>query len=161
VPIDSPGLDRSPRGGVYVLLVALGRGRRLRVGRLGERTFPRGWYLYVGSAQRGLKARLRRHTGRRKRRRWHIDYLTTVGEVAGAWVAGAGKPTECALARCLGEAAEVVSGFGSSDCRCPGHLFHTAARGSAEALVALSWSTVRDSLRGRGGCLFWWPAEIL
>lgn len=49
------------------------------VGSLGECLFRPGLYVYVGSARGagGLRSRIRRHLQRRKRKRWHIDYLTT------------------------------------------------------------------------------------
>ncbi len=47
--------------GTYVLVMRLGRLRRVRVGRLGVQEFPAGLYLYVGSAfgPGGLRARIR------------------------------------------------------------------------------------------------------
>ncbi len=109
-----------PRGGVYVLVVRVAAARRLRVGRLGRRSFAPGWYCYVGSAQRGLGARLQRHARRRKARHWHIDWLTVVGEVVAAWVMEAERSAECRMAAALAHRGEVVSGFGDSDCRCGG-----------------------------------------
>jgi len=148
-----------PQGGLYVLLVRLERGRRLRVGRLGVGSFAPGWYCYVGSAQRGLLARLRRHARRRKARHWHIDSLTTVGRVVGAWVVEAGKTAECGLAASLAGGGEVVVGFGASDCRCPGHLVRFGTKGEADAAVRTFWSGARAGhKRGRNGPL-WWRGE--
>ena len=97
------------------------------VGRVGEVCLARGTYLYVGSAQRNLAARVGRHFAREKRIRWHIDHLTTHADVtvtrAAIWPLG--KEWECQLAEALvaAELAErVVPGFGASDCRCGGHL---------------------------------------
>ena len=150
---------RLPSGGLYVLLVSLERGCRLRVGRLGRRYFAPGWYCYVGSAQRGLLARLRRHARRRKARHWHIDNLTTVGRVLGAWVVETGKDAECGLAAALARQGDVVVGFGASDCRCRGHLVRFGTKRESDAAVrTCSSGATGDRRPGRNGPL-WWPAE--
>jgi len=147
------------RGGVYVLLVQLPGRRRLRVGRLGRRWFRPGWYCYVGSAQRSLEARLQRHARREKTQRWHIDGLTGMGEVMGAWFLEAPKPVECLWAGELARRGQVVSGFGASDCGCGGHLVRFASRREAVEAVAAGWSGLpggSDPVAGKPG---WWPAK--
>ena len=112
-------------GGIYIAVFHLHRARSIRVGRLGRFDFPVGFYFYVGSAQRGLDARLARHARRRKVLRWHVDYLSSRATMLGAWVLQAGKSWECGVAGVLGEHYEQIApGFGASDCRCGGHLFH-------------------------------------
>jgi hypothetical protein len=49
---------------------------RLRVGALGRFWFRPGVYLYVGSAQRNLRARTERHGRKNKPLRWDIDHLS-------------------------------------------------------------------------------------
>jgi len=113
--------------GVYIAVFRLERGRRIRVGALGEFDFPAGLYFYVGSAQRNLPARLARHERRRKPLRWHIDYLSTKSRMLGAVVIPAKREMECRLAACLERRlARVCDGFGASDCRCAGHLFYAS-----------------------------------
>jgi Uri superfamily endonuclease len=97
----------------------------VRVGALGEQRIVAGRYGYVGSARRGLSARLRRHFRRDKPQRWHLDYLRPVAEPLGAltwpWRAG----LECRLAAAVTQAGLgrlVLPRFGASDCSCPGHL---------------------------------------
>ena len=68
--------------GFYQLVVRLGRRRTIVVGRLGRFEFPAGYYVYTGSAKRGLESRIARHLRRRKRMRWHIDYLLQYADVA-------------------------------------------------------------------------------
>ncbi|MFN4217844.1 MAG: GIY-YIG nuclease family protein [Candidatus Bipolaricaulia bacterium] len=100
-----------------------------RVGRLGPQSFD-GIYLYVGSAlgPGGFK-RIKRHRavaeGRNQTRRWHIDYLLSLGQLRGALLfKTSDKTMECALAKQLACFAEpVIAGFGASDCRCQTHLF--------------------------------------
>src|SRR5512143_3835048 len=116
--------------GIYVLALWLEAPRVISVGRLGEWTFPAGWYLYVGSAQGpgGMPARLVRHRRRLasgKKARWHVDYLREQAVWGGAWGLAAAERLECTWAgvlRRLPGAEVVVRGFGASDCRCPGHL---------------------------------------
>ena len=130
-----------PASGLYVLLLRLKAARRLKVGRLGPLDFRPGWYAYVGSAQRNLLARLRRHARRRKAVHWHIDRLTREAAVVGAWLFPAPKSAECRLAAALAAAGERVpaggrvAGFGASDCRCGGHLVRFARRSEVEEAV--------------------------
>ncbi|MCP5054650.1 MAG: DUF123 domain-containing protein, partial [bacterium] len=46
------------------------------IGALGERTFKKGYYVYVGSAMRGLEKRIKRHMQKKKPLRWHLDYIS-------------------------------------------------------------------------------------
>jgi Uri superfamily endonuclease len=96
----------------------------LAVGALGHCRFPPGWYAYTGSARRGLRARLRRHShpAAQKRLRWHADYLLACPQVTVHYLALFAEP-ECAVNQALtGELP--CPGFGASDCRagCGGHL---------------------------------------
>ena len=125
--------------GTYVLLVAMPRTCRIRVGGLAEMEFPMGFYAYVGSAMAGLQARLSRHLRRSKRVRWHVDYLLREGIVRGVIYASTQERLECELARRLEEVFRSFPGFGSSDCRCPSHLFFSeevrALRQEAEGIL--------------------------
>ena len=111
--------------GLYIAVFHLAAERRIGVGRLGTFDFAAGVYLYVGSAQRNLRARLARHGRRRKPLRWHVDYLSTKATMLGAILIDGDRDRECRLAADLadlyGRAAER---FGASDCRCAGHLFY-------------------------------------
>lgn len=109
----------------YLLIVQNQQAISVRVGARGEIFFPPAYYLYVGSAQKGLAARIARHYRRVKKRRWHIDYLLSRPEFAilEVWVSRA--QAECELAQAV-RAWPGVSlcqpGLGASDCRCPAHL---------------------------------------
>ncbi len=112
--------------GVYIAVFHLPKLRRIRVGRLGQIRFQPGYYLYVGSAQKNLSARLERHDKKRKPTRWHIDYLSNKAEMLGAIEIPGPRQRECELAAELSEMFELVTpGFGASDCRCDGHLFYS------------------------------------
>jgi len=119
-------MNRADRG-AYILLLRLGRTRRLRIGALGILTFKPGWYVYVGSALNSLSARVARHLRLRKQKRWHIDYLRPAAERVSAFLLPSRRDRECALARKLRRiASDQVERFGSSDCACPSHLFFFA-----------------------------------
>lgn len=115
--------------GTYVVILRLEEARWVRVGQSGEFYIPSGWLAYVGSARGpgGLSARLARHLRHPKPLRWHIDFLRPVAQPVAVWWAAGTDRREClwaaALARMPG-ASRPVPGFGSSDCRCPAHLFH-------------------------------------
>jgi Uri superfamily endonuclease len=110
--------------GTYCLILRLDQRRRLAIGRRPQQDFPAGFYGYVGSALNNLDKRLARHRSTDKRLHWHIDYFLKAAKVVGAQTIISGQRLECALSRQLAQVGEVIPGFGSSDCRCQGHLFH-------------------------------------
>jgi Uri superfamily endonuclease len=117
------------RKGIYLLLLHLEQSRFLRVGCLGRRRFPAGWYTYVGSAfgPGGLAARVGRHGVRLKACHWHIDYLRRHVSLHEIWISHSWRVLEHHWAEVLCSdplAVMVMPGFGSSDCSCPSHLFH-------------------------------------
>lgn len=113
------------QSGLYIAVFRLAQEPRIRVGSLGEFLFRAGIYLYVGSAQKGLDARIERHGRKDKPLRWHIDYLSVQADMLGAVLIPGKRDGECELAAELSNLFEsVVPHFGSSDCRCPGHLFY-------------------------------------
>ncbi len=114
--------------GAYCLLMFLEVDSSLCVGALGRFRFPKGVYAYVGSAQGGIEQRVRRHLGETKRKTWHIDYFLPAARVVTVvTVPTDSKRSECAIVKSLlgsPAARVVVTGFGSSDCRCESHLIH-------------------------------------
>jgi len=113
--------------GSYLLLLRLDKGKRVQVGGLGTFAFPRGWYVYVGSAMRNLSARIARHARRRKKLHWHIDYLRNEAAEVIPLPIRSSLRQECDVARVLADVLQSgPAGFGSSDCNCPTHLFHNA-----------------------------------
>jgi Uri superfamily endonuclease len=113
--------------GTYVLILKLKEKQRLMIGRLGEYEFPEGTYAYVGSAQGpgGLASRLKRHLNlnRTKPPHWHIDHLNYWAEIEQIWWLVGSPSRECGWAQILSSiGTRLIPNFGSSDCRCPGHL---------------------------------------
>jgi Uri superfamily endonuclease len=111
--------------GAYCLIIDLPRESELRVGRLGSFRFPKGTYVYTGSGMAGIEARVSRHLKRKKKLRWHIDYLLTAARVKSVIRVQASTRVECeinGLAFQVPGSSAVVPGFGSSDCSCTSHL---------------------------------------
>jgi sugar fermentation stimulation protein A len=126
VPVDlSHGALAEENRGSYLVLPAISRNFQTEVGGLGPRKFPPGWYVYAGSAQRGLARRVGRHLRRvRKARHWHLDYLTPAAASIKALPIASYRNLECALAAALREIGGIpVDRFGSSDCGCHSHLY--------------------------------------
>jgi Uri superfamily endonuclease len=95
------------------------------VGRLGTHHFPPGYYIYAGSALRGLNSRLKHHLKTEKPLHWHIDYLLLQINVIQIWYSLSKERLECTWNEILAQlpgAAPHIPGFGSSDCRCRTHL---------------------------------------
>jgi Uri superfamily endonuclease len=109
----------------------LKRQRHVRIGRLGTFRFSTGAYVYVGSAwgPGGLTTRLGRHLRPEKNCHWHIDYLRRYAAIIGIWVGRCRPHDEHLWADTIGSMDSAVipaRNFGSSDCRCPSHLFRLA-----------------------------------
>ncbi|WP_457569695.1 DUF123 domain-containing protein [Desulfurobacterium sp.] len=85
-----------------------------------------GIYSYVGSAfgAGGLKSRLKRHLKRRKKKHWHLDYVSTSSFFKPLVVyCFPEKRIECYIAGRFEKVFGNVPGFGCSDCSCKSHLF--------------------------------------
>jgi sugar fermentation stimulation protein A len=117
--------------GVYCLVIELSKETKISIGALGLHVLPAGTYVYVGSAQAGIERRVERHASKKKRMRWHIDYLLRHAQIMSAFaLSGTPKEGECELAKRLIQkegALVVVKGFGSSDCACDSHLIYFAS----------------------------------
>ena len=113
--------------GTYALVIYLPRAKTIRVGALGAFKFPRGYYIYIGSALNGLSARIARHRRNEKKRFWHIDYLLEHARVIDVWTRESAARLECQWARAalaLPNARVVAPRFGASDCNCAAHLVY-------------------------------------
>lgn len=112
--------------GIYIAVFYLPKKELTHIGKLGLFAFRRGFYVYVGSAQRNLSLRLKKHSKKNKPLWWHIDYISIKAEMLGAIVVPGSDKRECKLAEELSGIFELaVPRFGASDCRCSGHLFYT------------------------------------
>ena len=132
--------------GAYVLYVDIKQLLNLRVGSMGIVDFPVGRYAYVGSARRGIAARVARHRRLAEQKtgklHWHIDYLLVNPYVRLAGEAVLENGIECSIARQIFRMKGVtvpVPGFGSSDCQsgCKAHLYLLPEAGRALDLAQL------------------------
>lgn len=106
----------------YQLLIHKEDEGPVQIGRLGRFDFPRGYYVYTGSARKNLSHRVLRHVSRNKKLRWHIDYLLMAPRVQVVDVAIL-SGSECTLNQGI-QGSIPAPGFGASDCRagCGSHL---------------------------------------
>jgi Uri superfamily endonuclease len=116
--------------GAYILLMELEKTQKIKPGRLAEADFKKGMYLYVGRARKGLQARIRRHVREEKKLFWHIDYLLRTAKLREIWTRK-NFFDECRIASklrdLLSPPSPIHKGFGSTDCRCPGHLLYVSS----------------------------------
>lgn len=122
--------------GVYTLIIFLSKETCLRIGKLGARRFPKGYYAYTGSAlgtgASSLSRRVSRHLRKEKPKLWHIDYLLAHENaiVTAVMVAKTNKKLECKMNHFIKRESKTkvpVVGFGSTDCRenCESHLLYS------------------------------------
>lgn len=139
--------------GTYALVMHLPRTETIRIGALGECKFPRGYYMYIGSAMNGLAARIARHLvdnrlasramkvgdhaavsrrrERKKKMHWHIDYFLQHARVTEVMTHAGADRFECLWAQAalaLPKAKILVPRFGASDCKCATHLIYFGNR---------------------------------
>jgi Uri superfamily endonuclease len=147
-----PGLS-SPRNnkGTYILIIEMPKTRRIKAGKLPKSTFPKGTYLYIGRSRSSLQARLKRHLSHQKKIHWHIDFLLKRAHIMEIWIRE-NFFDECGTARRIRELFPSVlpaqNGFGSSDCRCPGHLLYSP--GSIKELESLRQSIMFEKVKSHG-----------
>jgi Uri superfamily endonuclease len=118
--------DSVQKGGLYNLIIKLSKKKQIEIGRLGTFVFPKGFYVYTGSAQNDLEKRINRHLSSNKKFHWHIDYLLSHAKVIKV-VRYIGRKDECKLNNVTGQitgAVQIVKKFGSSDCNCVTHLYY-------------------------------------
>ncbi len=114
--------------GSYILVLKLKKKSKIKIGKLGLIDFQKGYYCYVGSAlgkNINLENRLERHFRRNKKKKWHIDYLLSnpLVSIDGAIVIQSKKKIECFISQYIEKNADkTIKNFGSSDCKCKGHL---------------------------------------
>lgn len=133
--------------GTYCLVAFLPRRSKISVGALGAHFFPRGVYVYVGSAMKGIEDRVRRHKSSAKKMKWHIDYFLEKADILSTVaIPCETKQVECEVVRTLlrsEDARALLRGFGSSDCACESHLLYF---GDLDAEWVLETISLRLSL---------------
>ena len=108
----------------YILGIVLDKDIEIKIKSLGKINLKKGFYLYVGTAKKNFEARINRHLIKKKKRFWHIDYLLSLKDVKIKEIWITDKIKECQIANLLNkEGYSFINRFGSSDCKCPSHLF--------------------------------------
>jgi len=121
--------------GSYCLCIRVEEERDIRIGALGVIAFPRGRYVYVGSALNSLLPRLGRHlrTSRGEGRvaHWHVDYLLREPgvDIEAIYATDWAVRMECEIAARVAEKGEAIPRFGCSDCACKSHLYRVKSFG--------------------------------
>lgn len=117
---------KEPLKGTYCLLIHLKQDSKITIGKLGEKNFQKGYYIYVGSALNSLKTRIQRHLRKEKKIHWHIDYLLNNenAEIIEVIYTISDIKWECKIAATIAETGIEVVNFGCSDCKCNSHLLY-------------------------------------
>jgi sugar fermentation stimulation protein A len=110
--------------GAYLLILKAEKDSEIEVGSLEKIHFKKGYYVYVGSALNNLSKRIKRHLRKRKKKRWHIDYITEHFSIIQTIPIRTQEKLECEIAQSLKNIADEIENFGSSDCKCGSHLFY-------------------------------------
>jgi sugar fermentation stimulation protein A len=118
-------LDRENHdSGDYFVVLSLSEDRDIKTGSLGLVHYPKGYYVYVGSARKNLAARLARHQRKRKNFHWHIDYLRQEGNVEALVPVRTADDLEEEMAEAVSRIADFeIKGFGATDKPSDSHLF--------------------------------------
>jgi len=110
--------------GSYLLVLHLSTNLSLTIGKNRWDLSP-GYYIYVGSAMKGLESRIKRHLKKRKKQKWHIDYLSIHAKKIIPIPIRTTERLECKIADKMKSISdEVIPNFGSTDCKCVSHLFY-------------------------------------
>lgn len=131
----------NPVSGTYVLILMSRGASAVQIGRWGVLAVEPGYYLYVGSAfgPGGVRSRVLRHCQEAKKKHWHIDYLRDLVEPIGAWYSHSPERIEHQWAEIFSSSSSLkdIQNFGSSDCRCDSHLFHTTRKPTHAKIISL------------------------
>lgn len=119
-------MDNYPAGGVYLLKLSLDENIDLKIGALGKKKFPAGYFFYAGTAQKNLESRIKRHYSKNKKLHWHIDYLLNKAKLLDDYIFKLPREGECFLADLMisNGGKVLIDGFGASDCSCRSHLIY-------------------------------------
>lgn len=129
--------------GTYTAILKCRKPARIKFGKLGSVGLEAGYYLYTGSALGkgavSLEGRLTRHKRSWKRKRWHVDHLTSCPEFrfSGAIYLVSNKRLECRINASIQhnlDAQPVLQHLGASDCKCNAHVLRLVSHVSEAKL---------------------------
>lgn len=108
----------------YCLIIRRSNSGSIQIGKLDSFHFPKGNYVYVGSARSGLTSRIQRHRSNDKTLYWHIDYLLAENNITDVVLSDRSECSTYQLIRNREESTVIADQFGSSDCTCQSHLLY-------------------------------------
>jgi sugar fermentation stimulation protein A len=120
----------------YILFIHIKKNLGVRIGALGVKFFPKGYYLYIGSGKKYLTERLKRHLKMTKSKYWHIDYLLSKRDVNISDIFVSEK-TENQLVKKAQNSKGVkphLDKFGASDSKNITHLFYAKNKSAIEKI---------------------------
>lgn len=127
IPVKKSIVDHHcTKKGSYVLVLENKEDSKIQIGAIGNINFPKGYYLYVGSAMNNLDKRIKRHYRKRKKQHWHIDYLTKGKmDIIEDYKFRRSDRIEAQLSRKIEKIADnSIDGFGASDSQETSHLHY-------------------------------------
>lgn len=134
-------MQKTIDSGIYLLVLESNEDFYISNKNFTNYKFKKGFYYYVGSAQRNLTARIQRHLKEEKKIKWHIDFLTTNKNIKIIDVIcfeNETKEFECILSLKIENQIrniEIIENFGNSDCKiCKTHLYYTQKRHTRELI---------------------------
>lgn len=123
---------KNSNSGIYILELFAEKEFSVSINKIKEYIFPIGFYYYIGSAQKNLQSRIKRHLQREKKIHWHIDHLTTLKSIkviSTFVILDAEKYVEAEIANNFDKyfnSEIAVQGFGNSDTKeTKTHLFYS------------------------------------
>ena len=131
--------------GAYTLIIDLEKDLSFSLKTLGDLSFEKGTWIYIGSAMgngsTSLENRIRRHFRSEKTIHWHIDHLLkSNSRIRSAIWAESSTHIECDIAKSIEQMKNISPGprgFGASDCKkkCWTHLSHSKIENGLEKKI--------------------------
>ncbi len=137
------------RSGIYLLEFFTQGSPPLSIKKFSAAALQKGYYYYVGSAQKNFHHRIGRHLRNKKKVHWHIDHLTTNEhfKIKRIFIfPNAPKDFECKLRSNMQTEFKMESpllGFGNGDCNiCATHLLFRKSKIDQNHFISLYQSMV-------------------
>jgi len=142
-------LKPTDNSGIYILELFAKNNLTFNHKKFGHIKLPNGYFYYIGSAQKNLEQRIKRHVKKEKKLHWHIDYLTCKRSTklkSIFIIKNRKKEYECKLVNEMQKIfylKSLIKNFGNSDCtNCDSHLLYSRNSIDYNQLCSLYQSTV-------------------
>ena len=138
------------KSGIYILEIIAKKNFKLDIEKFQDIEFRKGYYYYVGSAQKNFYHRIKRHLSNNRENHWHIDYLlnSPTNKIKTIFaLRNKPKEYECKLVNEMVKKFGLrfpAKGFGNSDCSiCTSHLLFSTKKLTHNQFIALCQPIVR------------------